>query len=73
MLAGGRRTSFDALVIATGAGMRNALPGATTFRRPADVIAMRGILADLRSGRARSVAFVLPGTSSWPLPLYESR
>ncbi|UGS34504.1 hypothetical protein DSM104329_00882 [Capillimicrobium parvum] len=71
LLASGRRPSFDALVIATGAGLRNALPGATTFRGRTDVIAMRGILDDLRSGRAHSIAFVLPGMSSWPLPLYE--
>jgi len=71
MLASGKRRSFDALVLATGAGMRNTLPAATIFRHPNDVIAMRSIVDDLRDGRARSVAFVVPGMSSWPLPLYE--
>jgi sulfide:quinone oxidoreductase len=71
MLASGKELSVDALVVATGAGTRSALPGATTLRRPNDVIAMRRIVDDLRAGRARSVAFVLPGASSWPLPLYE--
>ncbi len=69
--AGGRRIAFDALVIATGAVPRAALPGALTFRGRGDVPALRGVLDDLLEGRARSVAFALPSERTWPLPLYE--
>jgi sulfide:quinone oxidoreductase len=69
--ASGRRIRFDALIIATGAIPRAAVPGALTFRGRGDVPALRGALADLTAGRARSVAFALPSERTWPLPLYE--
>jgi sulfide:quinone oxidoreductase len=67
----GRRIRFDALLIATGAVPRAAVPGALTFQGRADVPALRGVLNDLTSGKARSVAFALPSERTWPLPLYE--
>ena len=67
----GRRISFDALVIATGAVPRPWLPGATTFGGRHDVPGLRAVLADLTSGRARSVALALPTERMWALPLYE--
>ncbi len=47
------------------------LPGALTFRGPADTDAFRNLLRELREGLVSSVAFALPGATSWPLPLYE--
>ncbi len=68
---GGREIPFDALVIATGARPREWLPGALTFRGRSDVPALRELLEDLVSGRARSVALALPSERTWSLPLYE--
>ena len=68
---GGRRISFDALVVATGAVPGVPFPGALTFRGRDDVPVLRGLLHDLTSGRAGSVALALPSERMWPLPLYE--
>lgn len=67
----GREIAFDALVVATGAQPRDWLGGALTFHGRADVPALREVLDDLSTGRARSVAFALPSEHMWPLPLYE--
>ena len=68
---GGRRISFDALVVATGAVPRVPFPGAFTFGGRDDVPVLRGLLHDLTSARAGSVALALPSERMWPLPLYE--
>ena len=67
----GRRIPFDALVVATGAVPRAPFPGAFTFGGRDDVPALRGLLHDLTTGRAQSVALALPSAGMWPLPLYE--
>ncbi len=67
----GDRISFDSLVIATGAVMREALPGALTFRGRGDVSALRAVLGELAAGRARSIALALPAQRMWTLPIYE--
>jgi sulfide:quinone oxidoreductase len=69
--ASGQRIDFDALVIATGAVPHPGVPGALTFQGRSDVPALRGVLNDVVSGLARSVAFALPAERMWPLPLYE--
>ena len=68
---GGRRISFDALVVATGAVPGVPFPGAFTFGGRDDVPVLRGLLHDLTTGRAGSVALALPSERMWPLPLYE--
>ena len=68
---GGRRIPFDVLVVATGAVPRPPFPGALTFRGRDDVPVLRGLLHDLITGRAESVALALPSARMWPLPLYE--
>lgn len=65
------RLDYDALLIAVGVRMREALPGALTFRGQTDVGPVRRLLEDLDSGLVGSVAFALPGGVTWPLPLYE--
>lgn len=67
----GRRIPFDALVVATGAVPRPPFPGAFAFRGRDDVPVLRGLLHDLTTGRAGSVALALPSERVWPLPLYE--
>jgi sulfide:quinone oxidoreductase len=67
----GRRISFDVLVVATGAVPGVPFPGAFTFRGRDDVPVLRGLLHDLTTGRAGSVALALPSERMWPLPLYE--
>jgi sulfide:quinone oxidoreductase len=65
------RLSYDVLVVAAGAVPTEPLPGAVTFRGRTDVGDMRAVVDDLVARRARSVAFALPASLSWSLPLYE--
>ena len=67
----GEQVGYDALVVASGARPREALPGALTFRGAPDFAPFQRLLAELERGQAEALAFVLPGESSWPLPLYE--
>jgi sulfide:quinone oxidoreductase len=69
--AGGKRIPFDALVVATGAVPKAPFPGAFMFGGRDDVPVLRGLLHDLTTGRAGSVALALPSERMWPLPLYE--
>jgi sulfide:quinone oxidoreductase len=67
----GAELDYDALLVATGARPVAAIPGATTFRGPADADAYSAVLAELRAGSLRQVVFAVPGGVTWPLPLYE--
>jgi sulfide:quinone oxidoreductase len=71
VLSDGARIPFDVLVVAVGAVMTDALPGALNFRGREDVPALRRILDDLVDRTAGSIAFVLPSGRMWSLPLYE--
>ena len=62
---------YDALLIACGAVPTTAVPGALTFRGPADAKRMRGLLDEIAEGVARRVAFVVPSGAVWSLPIYE--
>lgn len=62
---------YDALLLAIGAVPVEAVPGALTFRGPADTDCLAALLDELESGEARRVAFVLPQGAAWPLPVYE--
>jgi sulfide:quinone oxidoreductase len=70
-LSGGLRVDFDALVIAIGARDLHALPGAVTFSGVGDIPAAQAVRDELLAREAGSVAFVVPTTATWPLPLYE--
>src|SRR5512134_330501 len=62
---------YDAVVLACGARPETAVPGALTFRGPADVDALRRLVDGLERGELRRLAFVVPTGIVWPLPLYE--
>jgi sulfide:quinone oxidoreductase len=67
----GADVEYDALLIACGATPTAAVPGALTFRGPADGPRLRELLEALDRGDVRHVAFVVPWGSAWPLPAYE--
>jgi sulfide:quinone oxidoreductase len=67
----GERIDYDVLVVAAGAIPRHPLRSALTFRGREDVGALRDVLEELATGRARSVALTLPSERMWTLPIYE--
>jgi sulfide:quinone oxidoreductase len=67
----GERLPYDHLIVATGARMLWAVPGAVTYWGIADEGPVGNLIADLRSGRLRRVAFTMPAGHSWSVPLYE--
>lgn len=67
----GETYSYDHLILAPGAQLLWPVPGAITFWGIADEGDVRKVMARLRSGELRSVAFTMPGVESWALPLYE--
>jgi sulfide:quinone oxidoreductase len=69
--AAGAEIPFDALLIACGAVPRPTLPGALTFRGPADTERVSALLGELYEHKVRSVAVTLPIGGYWSLPAYE--
>jgi sulfide:quinone oxidoreductase len=65
----GGRLEYDALLIAVGARPVAAVPGAFTFRGPADTDAFQKLLSEIGAGER--IVFTAPGSVAWPLPLYE--
>jgi len=67
----GERLPYDHLLVATGARMLWAVPGAITFWGVADEGQVGEAIASLRAGDLDSLVFTMPGGRSWALPLYE--
>ncbi len=67
----GEDVRYDALLVATGAELFRAEPGALTFAGPDAIDRMHGLIRDLEGGYVRSVAFMAPAGAAWTLPLYE--
>ncbi|HEX4464639.1 MAG TPA: FAD-dependent oxidoreductase [Solirubrobacterales bacterium] len=67
----GERHPYDHLIVATGARMLWAVPGAATYWGVADEGQVGDLIADLRLGRLRRLALTMPPGHSWVLPLYE--
>jgi sulfide:quinone oxidoreductase len=65
----GSRLEYDALLIAVGASPVAAVPGAFTFRGPADTDVFQRFLSEVAAGER--IGFTVPGSVAWPLPLYE--
>jgi sulfide:quinone oxidoreductase len=62
---------FDTLILAAGARARAPFSNAITFGSEGSGQHIGEMLARLRRGEARSVAFVAPAMTGWLLPLYE--
>ena len=62
---------YDALLIACGAVPYPAVPGALTFRGPADSERIRELLDAIDRGEVTRAAFVVPWGAAWSLPAYE--
>jgi sulfide:quinone oxidoreductase len=67
----GRELHYDALLVALGAGQSNPHPHAALFTDRNRGKTFTSIVGDLESGRANSLAFVVPEESVLALPLYE--
>jgi sulfide:quinone oxidoreductase len=70
-LGSGQRIAYDAVLLACGARAEPALPGALTFRGPADTERFKALLDDIKAGRSKRVVFAVPSGILWPLPIYE--
>ena len=62
---------YGMLLVACGALPFPAVPGALTFRGPADIEVIEHLLEEIVGGEVRSVAFVIPWGAVWSLPAYE--
>jgi sulfide:quinone oxidoreductase len=67
----GDTVEYDSLLVAVGARPQAAYRHAITFGAEGAPEALAGLLADLEDGYAKRVAFVVPSTVAWSLPLYE--
>lgn len=70
-LASGAALHYDELIVATGATAHPAYEHGICFDHGHDPQAFDELVADLRSGLATSVAFVVPPGVHWTLPAYE--
>jgi sulfide:quinone oxidoreductase len=70
-LRSGRELDYDALVVAVGALPYPAFDHGVVFDRARSPEPFDRLLADVQSGRARSVAVVVPAGTTWALPAYE--
>jgi sulfide:quinone oxidoreductase len=68
---GGDTIGYDSLLIAVGARQEAAYRNAITFGAEGARELLSGLLSDLELGYAKRIAFVVPSTVAWSLPLYE--
>jgi len=69
--AAGGVLRYDALLIACGAVPHPSIPGALTFRGPADTESMREVLEAAERSEVKRLAFAVPWGAAWSLPAYE--
>ena len=62
---------YDVLLVAVGAVPTDAVPGALTFRGPADTERIRALLVELAAGEVQRLVFAVPWGAVWSLPIYE--
>ena len=67
----GETLAYDSLLIAVGARPEPVYRDAITFGTEGAPEAFAGLLSDLELGYVTRVAFVVPSTVAWSLPLYE--
>jgi sulfide:quinone oxidoreductase len=68
--ADGARLPYDALVLAMGAELEPAVPGAAALGLDGGTV--RAIAADLRACRTRRLVVAVPAGTTWALPAYEA-
>jgi sulfide:quinone oxidoreductase len=69
--AGGQALEYDVLLLALGARARPRFRHALTIDDGRLDEQMQGVLTDVGAGRVHKLAFVVPSTMAWPLPIYE--
>jgi sulfide:quinone oxidoreductase len=69
--SGGERLTYDALLVAVGAGSEPAFRRVLTWTPQSDGALFGGLLRDLDEGYTKRVAFVVPPGVAWTLPAYE--
>jgi sulfide:quinone oxidoreductase len=69
--ASGAELPYDALAVAVGAAARECLDGARTIDAGHMGESLRALLTGLDDGSVSRIAFVVPTSSTWPLPAYE--
>jgi len=67
----GTTLDFDAAIVCVGAKPRAAFGHAETLRTSGEPIDIDGLLRQAAGHDSRRIAFVVPPTGSWPLPVYE--
>ncbi len=70
-LEDGSRVGYDAAIICVGAKPRVAFGHAETLRTSGQPIDIDGLLRQAAEHESGRIAFVVPPTGSWPLPVYE--
>jgi sulfide:quinone oxidoreductase len=67
----GARHRYDALVLGIGGRTRARYEHAITLEDSGAKELMRHLIEDVESGYVRRLAFVIPPSMAWPLPVYE--
>jgi sulfide:quinone oxidoreductase len=67
----GEQISYDALMLAMGAGLRPRFKHALTIDDRKLDEQLHGLIQDIESGYIHKLAFIIPKAMAWPLPLYE--
>ena len=67
----GERIPYGDLIVCPGAKLIWPVPGAITFWGIADERDVTKVMAEIREGSTRRIAFTMPAVESWALPLYE--
>jgi len=62
---------YDALVLGIGGRIRARYEHAITLEDTRSKELLRGLIEDVESGYVRRLAFVVPPSMAWPLPVYE--
>jgi sulfide:quinone oxidoreductase len=65
------RLRYDALVVCIGARPVRTIPGAMVFRGSRDAEVVGAAIDGIRPGEHATLAFAVPGSTFWTLPLYE--
>ena len=68
---GGEAIAYDSLLVAIGARQDAVYRNAITFGAEGAPDMLAGLLSDLELGYVKRIAFVVPSTVAWSLPLYE--